>query len=248
MHGGNFFCRLGPLYGSRKHINIESFPPFIFKANHFFSNMKYSFVATTLATAAVVAADPISLAVSANGQSLGYLYSKHEGAGFNYFFITNSGGAQSFDYNTSTKQITWPFASYTADTGAMGPYFATGPSVTPLAISIDGSKNINNFNFWSCSNTGDSYNYSINEKIIAINAAGNNTAPFPSCSPVTISVVAAVSSSSSSSTSSAANNTTTTTICTGCASQSSTVTVVAGAAKNAMGAVAGVAGIAALLI
>lgn len=234
--------------------------------------MKFSYIATTLATTSLVAADQINLIVRVNnGQALGRLYSKHEGSGWNGFFIakgTNS--PQTFDYDPNTQLISWQLSTYNANFGSNGDFLATGPYVKPVPLTFGNNGVITNWNFWSCSNVGDLYNYSATEKIIAITAPGNSTAPFPQCDQVWIGKVVPASAFSTSTPALAVNNSTSTTTTIGCASCSTSsntittttigcvgcstsssanaITVSAGAAKNAMGAVAGVAGIAALLI
>lgn len=178
--------------------------------------MKFTLAASALASAAIVAADSAVLSVTSGDQTLGYLYSKHEGAGFNYFFLTNSAGAQTFDYNASTKQLSFQAGAYPYNFGSFAPYLAVGPAVTPVALTLDGDK-ITNFNFWSCSNTQDPYGYSNSEKVIAINSASNSTAPFPSCTKVDVrKKSAAASSSSAGSTTTTWSNTTVTSYTTYC--------------------------------
>lgn len=171
--------------------------------------MKYTFAASALAFSAVVAADTVVLEVRQNGNAVGQLSDKHEGAGINYFFNSQSGG-RSYQFDPSTKKLTVPMGQYDGNFGAMGKFAAIGPAVTPVALTLDGDK-ITNYNFFLCNDVNDPYNYSKTQQILAVNDAGNSTAPFPNCQAVQLYKKAASSSSSSSASSAPITSTSTTT-------------------------------------
>lgn len=160
--------------------------------------MKFTLAAATLASAAVVAADQVQLNVQQNGQSIGYLTSLHEGAGFNYFFVGPSG--ETYNFDPSTNILSAPQGQFTGNFGVFAPFLAIGPAVTPEALKLDKDK-ITNYNFWACSNVQDPYNYSQSTPVIVVNGRGNDTAPFASCKKVELVKTGGSSSGSSSSSS-----------------------------------------------
>lgn len=148
------------------------------------SKMKLTLAAITLATASLVAADPALLAVQADGKDIGYLLSKHEGAGFNYFFVGNSGSAETYDYNPANQQLSFTSGSNVFNFGHQGSYLAIGPAINPEPLSLASNDRISNYNFWACYNTNDPYNYSNSTQVIIITDVLATTQPFPSCTKV----------------------------------------------------------------
>lgn len=94
--------------------------------------MKLSRFATSAFVAAIASAESVVISVQADGNMLGYLSSRHEGAGINYFFVGEKG--QALTYDAATKALTAEEGSFTAHFGSIGPYLALGPAVTPQAL------------------------------------------------------------------------------------------------------------------
>lgn len=154
---------------------------------------------TALASASAAYAESIYLsAKGSDGAELCALSSVHAGAGINYVFISSS-GTDGETYTLDGSAITGEQGGYPARLGFEEPILAYGAAVSGAEFTFDGDA-VSNYQFFGCNNIPyDSYQISASSKVIAANAAGNDTLPYPECVPVTLYKNTAASSSSASS-------------------------------------------------
>lgn len=161
---------------------------------------------TTIASASLIslaAAENIKLEVIGDDNtSQGFASSIHEGAGFNFLLVGESG--QSFVYEDSSIYFT--AGDYQFRLGYLEGYksnfLAIGPAVQPEQWSFNSGNVLATKTFlWACNNMSDPYNYSDRSKIIVT----ADDAPNDTCARVTLhkveddSASSAVSSSAASS-------------------------------------------------
>lgn len=156
--------------------------------------MHFTTIASLAALSATALADFLLYAANEDRSVSGSLYSKHEGAGLNYVFLTSGTGdsfSQDGDHVVSDIANGGP---YPYNLGYEGEYLAVGPSVTPETFTFNSGRTLQTGKqFWACKNLGDPYSYSNSEYTIVF---GDN-APNDSC--VKVSIYKSESSSSSSS-------------------------------------------------
>lgn len=151
--------------------------------------MKFATILTAFATAMGAAAQNVTFSVSdAQNNDLGSLVSYHSGAGFNFFFLSESTNSQVYDLNSDgVATLIGPSSEYPYRVGTLLLYLSVGPLITPVALDLDDDV-IENFNFWGCYNVNDPYNYSAKQRAVLYTAKGNNTAPASECIPLTLSL------------------------------------------------------------
>lgn len=146
--------------------------------------MRSTFALTTLATAIVVAGAPVTFSATGEGIS-GNLNTVRGGAGFSSVFIASGEGAE-FDLVDGVVDGLGVTTNH---------LFEYGDAITSSTLEFEDDK-ITNYEFFACTGLVESLT---DNSVVAANDAGNTTAPFDGCVPVTISRHTVVASSSSSS-------------------------------------------------
>lgn len=140
-------------------------------------------------------AQNVTIAVSSvgNSQNYGYLTDFHETSTEDYFFITDFDQASVYDYNSTSQYLSIQVQGivYNIFMGSKNDstVLSIGLTTKPEKLQFDSFGRLQNYNYWACLDINDPQGRSRIQAMILINKRGNNTAPYNTCTKVSLTMV-----------------------------------------------------------